>query len=133
MDHRRRSRHSGLLWFLLACGCVLAACGGSGSGGPDGGVVVECQTRPVTAPTTCPEPAPRYSDVQPIFQQRCSQCHSGTTDQWPLTDYAHVASWYDIIPPQLVNCSMPPLDAGVPMTNQERVSILTWLHCGFPP
>ena len=96
----------------------------------EGGVSIEpCK---VSAPTTCPQPALRYSDVQPIFQQRCVGCHSGLTEQWPLTDYPHVASWYDIIPAQLLSCTMPPPDAGVPITNAERMKILTWLHCGFP-
>ena len=96
----------------------------------EGGVSIEpCK---VSAPTTCPQPALRYSDVQPIFQQRCVGCHSGLTEQWPLTDYPHVASWYDIIQAQLLSCTMPPPDAGVPITNAERMKILTWLHCGFP-
>ena len=29
-------------------------------------------------------------------------------------------------------CDGPPPDAGVPMTNEERLTILTWLRCGFP-
>jgi len=118
---------------LLMCACSLvAACGGSGGDPPgDGGVVIEeCK---VTAPTSCPSPALHYSDVKPIFDQRCSSCHSGTTEQWPLTDYGHVASWFDIIPPEVVSCRMPPPDAGVPITNAERTKILTWLHCGFLP
>jgi uncharacterized membrane protein len=70
--------------------------------------------------------------VQPIIQQRCVTCHSGTTDLWPLTTYEHVADWYDVIPGEVVNCRMPPPDAGVAITNEERVAILTWLLCGFP-
>jgi hypothetical protein len=115
----------------LLLGCA-AACGGGtvGSGGPDGGVAIEpCK---VSAPTSCPAPALHYKDVQPIFEKRCYACHSGNTEQWPLTDYGHVASWFDIIPPALLTCEMPPADAGVPITNAERTTILTWLHCGFP-
>jgi hypothetical protein len=115
-------------WRLLACLAALAgACGGS-----SGGVLMECQVKPVQVPTSCSQPMPHYTDVQPIFQKHCSQCHSGATEQWPLTDYEHVASWFDIIPPKLVNCQMPPLDAGVPMANAERTAILHWLRCGFP-
>jgi hypothetical protein len=120
-----------LCCLVMCVGCFVAACGGAG-GAADAGVLMECQIRPVAAPSSCPQPMPHYSDVQPIFQQHCLQCHSGLTDQWPLTDYAHVASWYDIIPTQLLKCQMPPLDAGVPMANSERTAILTWLHCGFP-
>ena len=84
------------------------------------GVIEECRVSP---PTSCPQPALRYANVKQIFERRCSSCRSGSTEQWPLTDYGHVACWYDIIPPEVVNCRMPPPDAGVPITNAERMTI----------
>src|SRR4051794_39237560 len=92
--HRARPR-TALLCSAVAAAWFAIACGGSSDGSGSGGVV-ECQVTPVQAPTSCPPAALRYSDVQPIFQRRCLGCHSGLTDQWPLTDYPHVASWYDI-------------------------------------
>jgi hypothetical protein len=86
----------------------------------------------VPAPTACPEPAPRYADVAPIFQQRCVICHSGWEGPWPLNDYGHVADWQDSIRTNLLDCSMPPPDAGIPITVEERVAILTWIRCGLP-
>src|SRR5262245_15303976 len=48
----------------------------------------------VTAPTSCPDPAPHYADVMPIFRDRCVICHSGAVDgPWALTDYEHIADW----------------------------------------
>jgi len=93
---------------------------------------VECF---VTAPTSCPEPPVRYVDVAPVFQQHCvTSCHSGIADgPWPLTDYEHAADWWDIIRATMLNCSMPPIDAGSTITLEERLAILTWLRCGFPP
>jgi len=90
---------------------------------------VRCNLAPAA---TCPQPPLRYADVKPIFDQRCVLCHSGLTEQWPLTDYKHVSDWFDIIPPMVGTCQMPPPDAGVPITVDERVRILTWLRCGFP-
>jgi uncharacterized membrane protein len=122
-------RHTQVLYVLAGACCFLGACGGGNPSGAGSGIE-ECN---VAAPTSCPSPALHYADVQPILQQRCASCHSGNTEQWPLTDYWHVASWFDIIPAEVVNCRMPPADAGVPITNAERMNILTWLHCGFPP
>jgi hypothetical protein len=106
---------------------------GNGQDDKDGGPgsVVMCK---VSLPTSCPSPKPHYSDVQPIFQQRCVICHDGATadSPWPLTEYEHVADWYDMIRSEVVNCTMPPADAGVPMTDDERMKILTWIRCGFP-
>ncbi|HTO98633.1 MAG TPA: hypothetical protein VMK66_16400 [Myxococcales bacterium] len=105
---------------LVAAACsALLGCAGQ----------EQCNPSPVTS---CPQTALRYPDVQPIIQRRCLGCHSGLTEQWPLTDYDHVASWFDIIPPELLACRMPPADAGMGMTDEERTTILTWLHCGFP-
>ncbi|WP_224244574.1 c-type cytochrome [Hyalangium gracile] len=86
----------------------------------------------MTAPTSCPEPAPRYADVAPIFQQRCVVCHNGSGGPWPLDDYGHVSDWQDSIRDYVRECIMPPSDSGVTMTVEERVAILTWLRCGLP-
>ena len=32
---------------------------------------------------------------------------------WPLLQYSHVADWYDVVRAMLLDCSMPPPDAGV--------------------
>jgi uncharacterized membrane protein len=80
----------------------------------------------------CPTPALRYVDVKPIFDQRCISCHSPSwTGPWPLDTYGHVADWQDDIRTNLLRCSMPPPDAGIPITTEERRQILTWLACGL--
>jgi hypothetical protein len=122
VPQRGSRRRNAVELLALAGGWWLLACGGS-SGGQ------QCK---VPLPTSCPQPALHYTDVKPIIDQRCTSCHSGLTDQWPLTDYKHVSDWFDIIPPMVSTCQMPPPDAGVPITIDERTKILTWLHCGFP-
>ncbi len=95
---------------------------------PDAATSVACD---VKAPTSCPSPAPRYADVQPIFQSRCVGCHNGTTQQWPLTSYQDVADWYDSVRDYVLTCAMPPPAANIPMTTEERTAILTWIRCGY--
>jgi hypothetical protein len=85
------------------------------------------------APTSCPSPAPRYADVEPIFRERCVICHSPRwTGPWPLDAYQHVSDWQDDIRSAMLDCSMPPPDAGVPVPTAERMQILTWIRCGLP-
>lgn len=89
----------------------------------------------VTAPATCPDPPVRYADVAPILNQRCVEtCHDGQTaaGPWPLTDYPHVADWADAVRDQVLFCTMPPVDAGVPISDAERLAILNWVRCGAP-
>jgi len=131
--------------FIGGCFLVGQACGvptpvppgrelDAGPVLPDGGTGDEQPSAcSVPAPTSCPDPAPRYVDVAPIFERRCVTCHVGAPGgPWSLADYGHVADWQDTIRVELRDCSMPPSDAGVPMTIEERVAILTWIRCGLP-
>ncbi|WP_394827108.1 hypothetical protein [Pendulispora albinea] len=99
----------------------------------DGGVPASCTTV-VEAPTVCPDPKPRYADVEPIFNKRCvSVCHSGTKPGiWSLADYGHVVDWADTIRSELLDCAMPPPDASAGFTKEEKLAILTWLRCDHP-
>jgi hypothetical protein len=86
----------------------------------------------VIAPTSCPDPAPRYADIAPIVGERCVPCHYGMPNgPWPLNSYRHLVDWHDTIPDVLRTCLMPPPDSGMTMTDDERVAILTWLLCGY--
>ena len=120
-----------MAWILV--GACAAAAGCSGDTDPTDG----CLT---TLPTACPTPPVKYANVQPIFQARCvNMCHNGATLDpetkmpiWGLTDYSHVSTWQDTIRAKTASCEMPPPDAGVPMTMEERRAILEWVHCGVP-
>jgi hypothetical protein len=85
------------------------------------------------APTACPDPPVRYDQVGPIVQQRCLSCHDGRGPHWSLIGYQHVADWQDTIRGAMLTCTMPPADAGIPMTVEERMTILHWLRCGLLP
>lgn len=115
--------------LLLVTLPLLGACGNDRDG---------TQAPPVTCDATrvneCPSPAPTYADVQPIFEQRCSNaaCHTGAAGgEWPLDTYSHVADWQDVIRDELLTCAMPPPDSGVVVTRDERQLILTWIRCGY--
>jgi hypothetical protein len=113
-------------WFALAC--LLVACGDDG---PQARVApVTCAA---TAPTSCPDPPPRYADVAPVVAKRCVPCHFGLENgPWPLVTYGEIVDWADVIRGDLLSCSMPPPDGGVTLEEPERQVILAWLRCGHP-
>jgi hypothetical protein len=84
-------------------------------------------------PTSCPEPPVRYADVAPIVERRCLVCHNGRGPHWPLTSYGHVADWQDTIRAAMLDCSMPPAEAALPMPLEERIALLHWVRCGALP
>lgn len=120
---------------LVVFGCSSAG-GTSGTtttSGVGGGGGLTPEPCSVSAPTECPDPAPRYADVAPVLEAKCVTCHSGAAGgPWPLTDYPHVADWQSEVRSELLDCSMPPADAGASITDDERTLILTWLRCGAP-
>lgn len=132
-----------LVFFVGLVGAFLCLGGCRASPGVDG---IDAGTDPadgaaqndafvcqVIPPTACPQPALRYPDIAPIVQERCVPCHYGMVDgPWPLLTYNHLADWYDVTAVFVGNCAMPPPDAGVPITTEERAALLTWLRCGFP-
>jgi len=119
----------GRLEPLLLGASLLAACSASDTSGA-GTTAAICA--PI-APTECPEPAPHYPDVAPIFEARCTSCHTGVGDApWSLDDYPHVADWASFIRDELLRCSMPPPDSGVIMRPEERDLVLAWVRCGYP-
>lgn len=135
---RGRIRTSGGRAFALlvaVCSSLVPACDKGSETPPDGGPpddggVLACT---VEAPTVCPDPPPRYADVAPVFQARCVPCHYGAPGgPWPLLQYSHVADWYDTVRAFVLDCSMPPPDGGISMTDSEREAILTWILCGLP-
>jgi hypothetical protein len=112
-----------------------AALADAGGAAADAAVVdVDAALCTVKAPTSCPTPKPHYADVEPIFKRRCVGCHNGASPDspWPLTEYEHVADWFDIIRDEMLHCGMPPAGSGVTMPDAERTAILTWIRCGFP-
>jgi uncharacterized membrane protein len=130
MRHAPRLALAALL--ALAAGCGASNPSDPDAGGTTGGGQSNPQCVPVTAPTDCPAPTPHYADVQPLLQQRCVICHSEAPGgPWPLTDYEHVADWGDAIRSDLLDCTMPPPDAG-PMPDEEKLAILGWIRCGTP-
>jgi hypothetical protein len=128
-----------LVMFLVGCSAVPPP----DDDDPDAGMHVVEDAGPHDAgppppgcdfepPTACPDPPPRYVDVEPIFVARCQVCHSAAGGEWPLVTYGHIADWAQDIHDLVLNCSMPPPDAGVPITIDERVQILAWIACGLP-
>jgi hypothetical protein len=121
---------------LLAAAIAVSGCRQAAQPPPDDGGTTDdagALVCTVQAPTVCPDPPPHWPDVSPIFQGRCVMCHNGMIGgPWPLMQYSHVADWYDVVRAMLLDCSMPPPDAGVTMPDEEKTAILTWILCGYP-
>ena len=139
--------------LALACGFAAAvSCGDDSGASPDGGGsggsgatdasdgkagTVGCLA-PEEVPVACPTPKVTFANVQEIFQARCvSACHNGVTPDptmpgrtlWPLIDQGHIEDWQDEIRAMMADCSMPPRDAGVPMTIEDRRAIIEFVRC----
>jgi hypothetical protein len=119
-----------------------AGTGGSGgSGAMDAGDgksgTVGCLA-PEEVPVACPTPKVTFANVQSIFQSRCvSACHNGVTPDplrpgetlWPMIDPMHILDWEDSVRAWVGDCSMPPQDAGIPMTIEERRAVIQFTRC----
>lgn len=118
----------GSRWGLSGSLIAVVACQEDSKDLQDSATAVECD---MSLPTSCPDDAPRYAQVQPIFDEYCSGCHGKDwTGAWPLDTYSHVADWADIIQGELLRCSMPPADAGVAFPAEKRRMLMTWIGCG---
>jgi hypothetical protein len=120
-------------WLLLAS-CLTLACGQTSAQSDSGTQPSGCTFIDASA---CQSPIPSYSkDVAPVLDRACNTtCHAPGVGPWPLTDWANVADWGDIIGGDIEQCSMPPMDAGAgngTLSDQERSTILNWLVCGAP-
>ena len=94
---------------------------------------------------TCPDGGgPSFdTEVLPIFVQVCDNCHAPNAPQGDrrtpyLTDYQQIygtggGSEARAINVQIFdNCAMPPANAPVPLSNDQRQTLLVWLACGAP-
>jgi hypothetical protein len=110
------------LWLL-----VLTSCGGEKIVGPQQSAVFICHD--VDAGASCA--GENYGTIKPIIDRACVPCHfdSDAPDaSWPLTTYDDVREWDDQIRIDVLNCSMPPRDAGVTMTDNERARVVNWIR-----
>jgi hypothetical protein len=84
--------------------------------------------------STCIGPPPSFqNDVLPILDRSCNEaCHGTVPGVWPLTQYQDVADWGSLVYSDMQNCSMPPADAGPPLTTAERTLIANWVACNVP-
>ena len=121
MSHCRTMRASGVFVVL-----VTAALAGCGSPSPPA-----C---PNLLPPSCPSPAPSFSaDVDPIIQGHCAPCHApdGIEPTHPFQTYDQIFAQRTQVLSQVHACKMPP-DGGVPLSDDEKRTLLGWLVCDAP-
>ena len=101
---------------------------------------VECTPPPAVA---CPDGGgPSFeTDVLPIFQQVCDNCHApdAPVPQTPyFTNYQQIYGTSGGSEVSTINvwvfdnCEMPPANAPVPLSEDQRQTLLVWLACGAP-
>ena len=107
---------------------TLCACS---DGGESGSAASSC---PNDRPSDCPATPPSFaSEVMPIFERRCTSCHSpgGAASTKVLTDHPNIYARRGSVMTRVYQCAMPPAEATQP-TAEERKALLTWLVCGAP-
>lgn len=83
----------------------------------------------------CPSTVPSFkTEIAPILDQRCNNCHSPDIDggPWPLDTQQDVSDWAILIEKDLQECSMPPVGSGFAFPADERDKVWAWLICGAP-
>ena len=83
----------------------------------------------------CPALVPSFkNDVKPVLDARCNNCHvPGLVGApWPFDSYQDTVDWKTLVLQDLHDCSMPPADAGAPLSEAERNTLNAWIVCGTP-
>ena len=121
-----RARALVAVTVLAATAAAASDCGQSAAPAPTSGCTE-------LAPS-CSAPTPSFLyDVKPLLDRSCnSTCHAPGVGPWPLGAYQDVADWASLIQLDLEACTMPPPDAGPPLTDAERQKVLDWIACGAP-
>ncbi|HTR51854.1 MAG TPA: hypothetical protein VMJ10_14160 [Kofleriaceae bacterium] len=89
---------------------------------------------PRDLPASCPDPAPSYmNDVAPLIEEYCqtAACHSPTgSGVGMLSPYSNLYGLRVDAEGEIYSCKMP--YAPPDLTDDERVTLLTWFVCGAP-
>ena len=109
-----------------------------------GALATACSTDPGVAPSrpcasvdaSCPPTPPSFAnDVDPIIVKYCNACHGeGGIEQalYDYTSYAGVFRARSSIATFVSDCRMPPADAGLFPSDEQRQTLLQWIACGAP-
>jgi hypothetical protein len=115
---------------------ALCACGSASNEPVRSSIYGSCAG--IDASTTCVGDAGWDATIVPIIAKSClKSCHDSDSPDaaWPLTDYDDVHSWVELVSKDILQCTMPPVNAGpaYPITREDRETILNWIVCGAPP
>ncbi len=109
-----------------------------------GALATACSTDPgippprpcATVDSSCPATPPSFSrDVDPIIVTYCNACHGEGGIEQPLYDYTSYTGVYKArssIATFVSDCRMPPADAGLFPSDEQRQTLLQWIACGAP-
>lgn len=121
---------------LLLAGIQACSASSAPATSPPG---LDCSS--LVVPQTCPSPPPSWkSDVAPLLEAYCLQCHGAgaiASARFPLSTYADVKQHATQSWEQVYTCLMPNGDASPPPlaypTLAQRQTLVTWASvCGAP-
>jgi hypothetical protein len=130
--------HRALIWMALPL-CVVA-CDDTKRpvpvDSPDAGFVSEAMCPSLEEVCTVTKVPSFKNAVTPIIERSCASiagCHTGkANDPWPLNNYEEIVDWAPNFVSDLQGCTMPPADAGVALSTNDRLALWQWLNCGTP-
>jgi hypothetical protein len=121
-----------LLVVLAAPGAALGVLAAGCS--PDPGIAPPRPCGAVDA--SCPAQPPSFAhDVDPIIVTYCNACHGeGGIEQalYDYTSYQGIFRARSSMASFVSDCRMPPADAGLFPSDEERQTVLQWISCGAP-
>jgi hypothetical protein len=130
-----------LLWLLPCAGCSSESTGGAADAAAASEMADDAASDSPSCPndlppdSDCPPAAPSYgAAVAPIIAARCSVCHrpGGLETSMRFSTYADAFALRRQMLTTIYACRMPPAGA-VPLSTDERQTLLKWFVCGAPP
>jgi hypothetical protein len=119
-----------IVFAVVIAGGALAVLAGCSPGDSNQGQTCDA------VDSGCPSQPPSFShDVDPIVVTYCNGCHgAGGVAQalYDYTSYQGIARSRSSIATFVGHCLMPPADAAVFPSDEQRQVILQWIACGAP-
>lgn len=115
-------------FFVIAI--MLSGCGDNTSS-PAPSTTPTC---PNDLPDACPSSPPTWdSGVSSLVESKCAICHTsgGQAAFRPFDTQSEIQASQSSALNQVYACKMPPSGGGT-LTDDERVTLLTWFVCGSP-
>jgi mono/diheme cytochrome c family protein len=110
----------------VGCETTTTQPSGPGSGGSDGGPVVDLDPAPPANPTF-------IADLKPkLFKPVCGSCHGVLEDLPNWQNYNEAEKRADKIMDKVLEGEMPPPSSGIKLTDNQKELVRRWVNQGAP-